>query len=500
MFFPPNILRILRVTALFSSVAVAFLCVGCSTPTTGRVRDAHLLYGEDSATRRIQSAEQFGPFYERVSTAAGSERTSYRPFLYTKITAAGGNAVHREVVWPVYSSNRRDESLSWRFLTCFGADYDTTDPEAYSRIWAFPFWFQGQTKTGEDYAALFPVYGTIRNMYWDRIFFAPFPIWVEYDRAGNHSWSFLWPIVSRTTGENANGFKVFPIYGQMEHIGDANSRFILWPFWTSGVYTNRNPGSSWMLFPVAGRVDRASESTWMVVPPFFTFSHGRGKMDDYRKINCPWPLVRIVDTKNLHKRYFMPFWGRQYDNAGKFDSRWVMWPFYHSRYAVRAGRRERIRSVFPVYHRAETQKDGDKDGVFETELETYMRFWPLYSHRTDPANSYIRIPDLSFSKRIWALDRNFLSMFTLYTCGATENPRRVDHEALWGLFRRGYGDAYRAFRIWPFYDSNTDAGKCKWSVFGGLIGRSAESGESHWRYLWFFGGAVADTANKENVK
>lgn len=500
MFVLQNSLRIQGAAAFFSSAALACFFAGCSTPTTGRVRDAHLLYGDDPAVRRIESAEQFGPFYEHVATAAGSERTSLRPFIYTKITAADGQAVHQEAVWPVYSSNRRDESLSWRFLTCFGADYDTADPESYSRLWAFPLWFQGQTKAGEDYAALFPVYGTIRNLYWDRIFFALFPLWVEYDRAGNHSWSFLWPIFSRTTGENADGFKVFPVYGQMEHIGNAKSRFVLWPIWTSAVFTNRNPGTSWMLFPVAGRVNRASESTWMVVPPFFTFSHGRDKLDYYRKINCPWPLVRIVDAKNLHKRYFMPFWGRQYDNDGKFDSRWVMWPFYRSRTAIRAGRRERIRSVFPVYHRAEVRKDGDKDGVFETELETYMRFWPLYSHRTDPDNSNIRIPDLSFSRRIWALDRNFLGMFTLYTCGSTENPRRVDHEVMWGLLRRGYGEAYSAFRVWPFYDSKADSDQWKWSVLGGLIGRNGDADGSDWRYLWFFGGPEDGNENKENSK
>ena len=42
---------------------------GCASPTTGRVRDAHLLWEGDPAKRQIASFEQFGPFYQRVESA-----------------------------------------------------------------------------------------------------------------------------------------------------------------------------------------------------------------------------------------------------------------------------------------------------------------------------------------------------------------------------------------------------------------------------------------------
>ena len=500
MFIVQNILhKASGVAGVFLGVALV-LCAGCSTPTTGRVRDVHLLYAGTPEQREITSAKEFGPFYEQVVTGSGSKRTSYRPFFGTTITADDGNAMRREVLWPIYDSNYRNGSLTWRFLLWFGVDADTDDPESYNRLWAFPLWFQGQTKAGENYAALFPVYGTIRDMFWERIHFLAFPLWVDYDRNGNHTLSVLWPIFSRTTGKSLSGFKVFPLYGQMARKSGDKTRFVLWPLWTSGTYTNRSPGYSWMLFPVMGRVNRASESSWIFLPPFFNFTHGQGKMKDYRKLNCPWPFVKIADTETLHKRYYLPFWGHVYDNAGKYDSCSVMWPFYNSRYAERARIRDRSRTLFPLFHWSEAMTDANQDGVFDTEVETYWRLWPLLSHRSDPENDFLRIPDLSLSKRLGPIERNFLGMFTFYTRGHSTKTHRVDHEALWGFFRRGYGEAYSSFRVWPVYERKRDAGKWNWSVLGGLLGRRGDAENAQWCYLWFFGGSEDDGKSKEAVK
>ena len=102
-------------------------------------------------------------------------------------------------------------------------------------------------------------------------------------------------------------------------------------------------------------------------------------------------------------------------------------------------------------------------------------------------NRLVKIPDLSFRKREGQLERNLLGMFTLYTRGETENPRRVDHEALWGALRRGYGERYAATRVWPLYDSREEADVWHWTFLWGLLGRSGRAGRSAWHYLWFFG-------------
>jgi hypothetical protein len=469
-------------------IALCMLFAGCASPPTGRTRDAQLLYDADQSRRNIVSVEKAGPFYEQVVTAGGGKRTSYRPLFYTKIESEDENAVQKEILWPVYSSTQRDDSLTWRFLLWFGYDKDITQTGDYSRTWLFPLWFSGTTKEGERYAALFPLYGTVRDIYVDRFHFVLFPIWMESARGTHSSWSVLWPIISKTSGEKMNGFRVFPFYGEMDYQNTDKTRFVLWPFWTSGKYTGRNPGDSWMLFPVVGRVNRASESSWLIIPPFFNVSHGRGKLDYYRKINCPWPFVQIHDGKNSHKRYFWPIYTHRYDDAGDFSNRTILWPFFNFRTANRAAFSEKSRSLFFFYADSDVKRDLDGDGVYETHIEAYNRFWPLYSYQTDPDNKYYRFPDLNFSKRTGPADRNFLGMFTLYTLGSSEENKRVDHELLWGFFRRGYGENYSRLSLWPFYNYDSDAGDRKWSILGGLLGREGDSENSRWRWLWFFGG------------
>ncbi|MDD4061344.1 MAG: hypothetical protein PHW08_11690 [Kiritimatiellae bacterium] len=486
-------LKARRSAGLVALACTALLAGGCASPTTGRVRDAQLLYGDWQRPAAIAEARQAGPFFEHVATADGAERDSWRPFLHTRISAADGAASHAEWLWPVYSENRRDGALSWRFLLWFGQDPDTADDDSAQRLWLFPIWFQGRSQQGEDYAALFPVYGTICDMIADRIHFALFPLWLEVDRVGNRTQNVLWPIFSRTRGETANGFKVFPLYGQLDRTGKGREKFVLWPIWTSSVHTNRNPGTAWMLFPVVGRVNRESESTWMALPPFFNFTHGRGKLEGYRKINCPWPIIRIVDEGPMRKRVFFPFWGRKWHVAGKYDACWAVWPFYSSRHVVKRDVREKARSLTPVYHQSSLMRDADGDGEFETPVENFLRVWPLFSARADGTNSFLKVPDLSFSKRTGALERNLLDMFTLYTRGGETSPRRVDHEALWGMLRLGRGEAYRATRVWPLWNAEEEADAWSWSLLGGLLGRRGDADAARWRYLWFFGGEAPNT-------
>ena len=122
-----------RLTVKFAVAAaalVATLLSGCASPTTGRVRDAHLLWSGDPATRKIASVRQAGPFYERVETADGTSRSSIRPFIRTKIEAPSQDATHLEVLWPLYARETRGRESAWRFLVFFGMDKDFGDGDA----------------------------------------------------------------------------------------------------------------------------------------------------------------------------------------------------------------------------------------------------------------------------------------------------------------------------------------------------------------------------------
>ena len=93
-------------------------------------------------------------------------------------------------------------------------------------------------------------------------------------------------------------------------------------------------------------------------------------------------------------------------------------------------------------------------------------------------------------------------MFTLYTRGAGTAPRRVDHQALWGMLRLGRGEGYRATRVWPIWNAEEEADAWSWSLLGGLLGRCGDANAARWRYLWIFGGepeGAAPAREKEDA-
>ena len=490
-------MRLSRFRLLFPLLAAAFAAGGCASPTTGRVRDAHLLWSGDPAARQVVRYEQAGPFYERVETAEGAVRRSVRPFLWTDVRAAEPGVSHREVLWPLYAREQRERETAWRFLFFFGMDKDSA-PEGVpqDRTWLFPFWFSGTSRAGEDYAALFPLCGTIREMYWEKISFALFPLWAEWDRNGNHTWSALWPLVQRQTGPRRDAWRIVPFWGHTVVSNELDASFVLWPIWTRAAHFGRNPGRDWMLWPLVGRVDREDEDAWLFLPPFFNVSHGRGKLPEYRKINAPWPLVMIRDTKDAHLRRVFPFWSDRWTENGEADTLTVLWPFWNQRRLDLRGQRVREWTLFPILHASVLHRLDPESGAATLE-ENYLRVWPLWSRRYDPENRLVKIPDFSFRKRAGALERNLLGMFTLYTRGERDAPggtaRRVDHEALWGALRRGYGEnGYSATRVWPLWDAAEERDAWHWDFLWGLVGRSGRGAERRWRYLWFFGGDRLD--------
>lgn len=460
--------------------------VGCASAPTGRVRDAHLLYDSGNAGRKITSVEKFGSFYEKVETINGAVRTSYRPFLYSSVYSPKENASAKEILWPIYSENVRGDYKSSRFLFWFWTDFNTTDNASRNRHWLFPFFFWGTAKTNEEYAAFFPFYGTIKEMYFDEISFAMWPLWMKHKHGTQTTTSVFWPIYSKTEGRDMSSFRVFPFYGESHRKDKLDSHFILWPIWNSATYYGRNPGSSWMLFPIAGHVDTENEERFLVLPPFFSFAYGRGATPTYRSLSFPWPLFQIWDNQEFHKRNFIPFYIHQWDDGGKLDTKWYLWPFINIREANRSNRTESSFSINPFYYSSKIFKNNNKESD-EILIEDYMRIWPLYSSRKDLNEKYIKIPDLTFSKRSGVLSRNILEFFTLYTYGNDKELNRTDHEFLWGLYTRGYGNNYSRTHIFPFFNRRRDGDKTEWSILYGLFGKKYDGDKSSTRFLWFFG-------------
>ena len=373
---------------------------------------------------RVVSRFRLGPLFEYRATQDGGTFWAVRP-LWSRVADPGSDTRVADVTWPLGTFHRDREQAWWRMLLAYGSDNDVTREDSAWKAALFPLWFQGRSRQGEDYWALFPVYGHLPHvLLMDDIDFALFPLYLNYEVNRVERDYYLWPVFSRSgkePGVERTGF--FPIYGRTEK-RDSRHFYAFWPFWTSAVYGGENnPGSSWMLFPLCGQVKREKEQQQLVIPPFF--SHAT--TDAAERWRMPWPFYETVTTATATKRSYWPFYG---DAEREDERRWyAVWPLIeHFSLTVKGRRTERSR-FFPFYV-GETVYGKDKEGG-EREVERYTRVWPFYAREASPAGSRLRVLELSLIRYSGGIERNWAPFWTFYE--QTERDGEAVYDALWGL-------------------------------------------------------------------
>ena len=375
---------------------------------------------------RVVSRFRLGPFFEHRATREGGSFWAVRPF-YSRVTDPVSDTRVSDVVWPLGTFHRDREQAWWRMLLAYGSDHDVNRDDSAWSMAVFPLYFQGRTRQSEDYWGLFPIYGHMPHMLlMDDINFVLFPLYLNYEVNHVERDYYLWPIFSRMGDDpDVKRTGVFPVYGQTRKRESLHA-YAFWPFWTSAVYNStNNPGSSWMLFPLAAKVDRKKEKQWMVLPPFF--SHAT--TDAAERWRMPWPFYETVQTKTVQKRSYWPVYG---DKTSDDEQRcYAVWPLYDSYTLKKKGGREERSRFFPFYVR-ETVYQNDKAGV-EQVGETYMRVWPFFARETTPVSSHVRALEFSLIRYSGGIERNWAPFWTLYE--RNEQGDEVVHDALWGLLQ-----------------------------------------------------------------
>ena len=472
-----------RAAAALLAAALASAVPGCISPSAP---------GRADATWRVT------PLFEFGKTADGGSLSAIRP-VFARETRVGGEEGRTEtdVLWPIGSFRRLREASRWRFFPAYGGDADVDDPESRWSFWILPFYFQGRDRHGEDYFAIFPLFGEVRGIFTlDYARFELFPLHARYDRGGVRGETWLWPIYRRRTGPQVDHLGVFPFYGRQTHTGSEEwtRRYICWPFWSDmemrGPYAR---GSGFVFFPFYGAIDLDKQRTRMVLPPFFSHTVGH---DGYRRLDAPWPFFQSEDSPRRHRRSFWPIAGWT-DNEDGFLRRWyALWPILGGETRTDGGEEVTRTYAAPVFYR-ETRRPaaaGGTEGAEETGGagaksggETAVsRIWPLYSYRAgEDGSSLLRVPEL-YPAHHASVERTWAPLWSLYT--ASRHPvAGTRDELLWGLAswgRNGTGGAHG--ELWPLFSFERTPGGTAWSLLKGLAGRDADGSP---RFLWFFHGS-----------
>jgi hypothetical protein len=475
---------------------VSLFAVGAERAIAQREGDveAGFLASRDVAPDGSRRVRALGPFFERQTATNGAGFFSIRPF-YCRVTDPARDSDLREYLWPVGLHKEFQDQSFWRVLLAYGADFDTTAPGSRYRASLFPLLYAGRDAQGEGYFAFFPLGGEIHEFIGrDTLGFALFPLYQYSTMDDLRTWSVLWPLISRTTGDDVHRFRVFPFYGISRNGDDWTKKFVLWPFWTSVRYDYPTAsGGGFILFPLFGHTKLTDQETWMLLPPLFRWSRG----EQGRKVLGPWPFVQY-SSGETEKLYLWPLWGRR--QTGGARSWFCLWPVAGGSEITRPGRSARTVRVLPVLQshterrwEAERSMLSDSGGAEPAAVVTnvtarYVKVWPLASYRREGSESRFRALDLSPFKNSAPIERNWAPFWTLYS--QTRTPACEERELLWGLYRHrretGGESRVSVFPLWSSWSDARPDGDGGWSVLKGLAGRRSENGRRRWQVLYLF--------------
>lgn len=460
----------------FACLAVVCLAAGVGPLFAAPVYDLGCIASD---RRDLYGRAQFralGPLVEwtRDGTPALS---GFRPF-YT-LERDGRDREVLDVLWPLATYRHWDRETDWRVLVAFGSIADTTDPASRYHAWVFPFLFWGRDGEGRDYGAVFPIGGTIREFMGRDVSFALFPLYSHSTLNDLETHNILYPVISWTTGDHIQKFRVFPFYGRSVKQDDYDKRFVLWPFWTSARYARPGVrGGGFVLFPLYGHLKMENQESWMVVPPFNRWTRSTQGTAGY----FLWPFIHVASGET-DRLQIWPLYG--YKRTANETSRFALWPLVSSRHTDRPAGDANLFRIFPIYY---SFRQTVTNAAYGMESSRSVCVWPLFDYDRRGGWARVRVIDLWPPQNTPGIERNLAPLWTLYRFERT--PRGREHELLWGLAHwERTAAGVKSGSIFPVATWATDgaAGALRrWDVLKGLVGYDRRGDVRRFRALYLF--------------
>lgn len=472
----------MRAAQIILTLLAGLVLTGCTTPPSGCVYDFGPLAASRSDVDGGHTRTALGPFIAQVDSPRGDHYRGVRPF-YTRTESYDGQRVVQDGLWPLATAKQLDEEFSWRLLLAMYHNFDSTNPEGRYSFWFLPLYYQGRDAQGDGYVGLFPLGGSIHEFLGrDEINFALFPLWLNTRINDIESNTWLWPIFSRTVGDDIYRWRVFPLYGYSKFRDDWEKSFVLWPLYTRAkFYYEDTQGGGFILFPLFGHMKLTDQENWWLIPPLFHYTTSERQ----NLIYAPWPFITIARGEK-DKTYVWPLWGSYRDTSERGS--FFLWPFGSTRHQDEVGHRSHMFRIMPFLDLRSVKAVEEQDGMkIETEaVARYSQLWPLGNYMRQDDLKRFRLLDLWPFKDRAPIERNWTPLWTLYQ--QTWGEEGAEASLLWGLYRYERRTDERKYQsLFPVFDYERDAKqqKMSWNLLKGLVGYESGAGGGRVRLLYF---------------
>lgn len=341
-----------------------------------------------------------------------------------------------------------------------------------------PLYEHASRDDGMNLHAVRPLYSTVRDPSRDR-----------------RMSDYLWPVGTRRRIQDESQWRWLVFMGFNHTTNDPGDRYRTWliPFYFQG---RTDSGKTYRaLFPIGGSIhdffgrDRIS---FVLFPLYSTSS-----LKDMSTVNFLWPLISRTrtDDDRVYRARFFPFYGVNREE-GRFNKRFILWPFYTEVEYTHKNSKGRGHMVFPLYGTLNitTEKTlwllppffrftkGDERNIIHAPWPFYQRVtgkdidlhyvWPFWGHRQTGSRerSFVLWPFFwsDADKRPGSRSHRLMAVpFFSHTVvradpepavveGQPESPSLARRHKVWPLYsyrREGEASRFRFVELWPFADA-----------------------------------------------
>lgn len=439
---------------------------------------------ESTPAGTVTTTEMLGPLFYQRQNAAGGQVEAFRPLM---LWNAQGEKETTHLLYPLFTWQRDGAQTYFSFFELINdrrtAPQGGAAASRHFDVW--PFYFSRQTgNPAEDYRALFPVAGTIKNRFGDdRLTWCVFPLYLHTEKSGKQVTSVPWPFIRIIEGAGHHGFEFWPVFGERGRPGDYHNQFLLWPL----LYKNET------------NLSAAQPDVKLGALPFYTRETGPG----YRSENYVWPLFgythRTEPTRYDETRYLWPVlvqgrgedkyinrWAPLYTHSviKGYDKTWLAWPvFRQARWSEQGVAQEKNQFLYFVYWSLEQRSLANPAAA-----PAYKKhLWPLFSAWDNGAGRrqlQLLSPLEVFFPQNDVVRQLYSPLFAVYRYDQ-RTPDDVRWSVLWGLLSRHDSPAEKEFHLGPLFSTYTAPDRARVAFGHGLLGWRREPGAPRWRFFLF---------------
>lgn len=420
--------------------------------------------------------ESFGPFYYNEHN--DSENVWALPPFFSHQEEPAIDEFEDLSLYPVFSYVKYGTQYRAQFIELFSiAGGENPGNVQAHRLWLFPIYFQQRSsRTNDNYTAVFPVYGHLKNfLFRDEIFFVMFPGYSQTRLKDVVNDNYFFPFYNVRHGNGMHGWQFWPFYGTehkvvtlvtntwgVETNGGHDQSFIMWPVHfrqNNGIGTD-NPEKLRADLPFYATVRSPKRDSTSVLWPFFNWINDRERK--YREWEAPWPLIEAAHGPGKTALRIFPFYNHAYND--ELTDNFYAWPVYkyNSIYAPPLDRR-RTRIAFFLYQNTIEKNTGT--GEFKRRVD----FWPfaVYHHNFDGSTSLqlLALAETFFPDSP-GIERNWSPLWSIWRSEKDPAAGKNSQSCLWNLYRRGVAPGTKKIScFFGLYQYQTNATEKKVRLF-----------------------------------